>query len=128
MPVVPYPQNSPEASPEAAAATALDGANELLRFGALLSHPVVGYASHTGSIAAGGVPGFSLADHYLSLFDRSAKDIAAHMSPASRAMFDLSAIDMRDDLAEGLSKHEAEQKRQLRSRALTRWWREPPAL
>ncbi len=118
MPFVPYPQNSSAPSPEAAANAAMDGLDELLRFKRLLSHPIVGFNSLTGNIAAGGIPGFSLADHYLSVFDQGAKDISAKISPASRAIFDLSAIDMRENLAQGLAKHEAEQKRQLRSRAL----------
>jgi len=39
MPVVPYPQNEP--SPEAVAAKARDGANELLSLTTLLTHPMV---------------------------------------------------------------------------------------
>ncbi len=81
MPTVPYPQNSAEPSPEAAAAEAIDGADKLLRFKILLSHPTAGYGSLTGSIAAGGIPGFSLADHYLSVFDQGAEDISSKMKP-----------------------------------------------
>ncbi len=44
MPTVPYPQNSAEPSPEAAATEAIDGADKLLRFKILLSHPTVGTA------------------------------------------------------------------------------------
>jgi len=116
MPTVPYPQNPFEPSPESVVA-AMDGANELLRLKNLLSHPVVGYGSLTGRIAAGGVPGFSLTDHYLSVFDEGAKDISAKMRPASRAMFNEIAVDLRNGFAAGLAQHEAEQKQALRSRA-----------
>jgi len=119
MPVVPYPDpDTAGPSPEAAAATATGGANELMSLARLLSHPTVGYASITGHVAAGIVPGFSLADHYLSVFDKGAKDISAKMGLASRSMFDRAAADVRSTLASGLAAHEAEQGRVLRSRAL----------
>jgi hypothetical protein len=72
MPVVPYPDPDTAGPSPEAAATAMDGANELTSLTRLLSHPMVGYGSITGDIAAGGIPGFSLADHYLSLCRRLA--------------------------------------------------------
>jgi len=115
MPVVPYPDADNTEPAADATVTAIDGAKELMSLTHLLSHPMVGYHSVTGNIAAGGIPGFSLVDHYLSVFDDGAKDISAKMSPASRAMFYSSVAGMRDDLEQGLKAHEADQGQVVRA-------------
>lgn len=120
MPVVPSPDPDNAApSPDTAAtavAMATEGANQLMGLQTLLSHPMAGYPSITGKIAAGGVNDWSLADHYLSIFDKGAKDISARLSPASRPLFDMSSAGIRDDFEQGLAQHTATQAQAWQSR------------
>jgi hypothetical protein len=84
----------------------------------LLSHPTVGYRSITGDTAVGHLEGFSLVDHYLSVFDDRANDISAKLPHASRPAFDVAAAGMRNNLAKGLLQHQEDQRRAVRARAL----------
>jgi len=110
MPTVPIPENtSSDASPQAIATT-LDGVYQLRQLAALMSHPMVGYASLPASASVRGADGLSLSDHYLSAFDQHWNDISAGMGKASRQLFDGPAAAMRDDLAKRLQQHESEQR------------------
>jgi hypothetical protein len=110
MPTVPVPENkSAESSPQALT-VALDGVSRLRQLAALMADPMVGYASLPVSVAARGVDGVSLSDHYLSAFDTHRDDISAGMGQASRKLFDGPATAMRDELAKRLEQHEAGQR------------------
>jgi len=97
---------------------ALDATNQLqgLRFD--LSNPDRGYKSLLGGDAVRGIDGQALTGHYLSLFDQGWKDISSKLMPGPQAMFDAAALNMRDDFAKDLVKHEAEQGRVWRQQVL----------
>ncbi|WP_443747244.1 hypothetical protein [Asticcacaulis solisilvae] len=97
---------------------ALDATNQLqgLRFG--LSNPDTGYRSLLGGDAVKGIGGQALTGYYLSLFDQGWKDISSKLMPGPQGMFDAAALNMRDDFARDLVKHEAEQGRVWRSQVL----------
>ncbi len=119
MPTVPHPDDTaPDVSPHAIAA-ALDGMGQLGQFAALMTHPLVGYASLPARASVPGVDGLSLSDHYLSAFDRHWNDVSAEMGRASRPLFDAQAAAMRDDLAKRLQQHETRQRQALQSQAET---------
>jgi muramidase (phage lysozyme) len=105
-----------DSSPQAVA-TALDGISQLRQLATLMVNPIVGYASLPASVAARGVDGVSLSDHYLSAFDQHWNDISAMMGQASRKLFDGPATAMRHELANRLQQHEAEQRQVLQSLA-----------
>jgi len=69
-----------------------------------------------GGDAVKGIDGQVLAGHYLSLFDQGWKDISSKLMPGPQVMFDAAALNMRDDFAKDLLKHEAEQGRV--------WWQQ----
>jgi len=136
MPIVPRPEtssvtsfgNPPGGSPadafvqaakdRAETTVALDATNQLqgLRFD--LSNPDTGYRSLLGGDAVRGIEGQALTGHYLSLFDQGWKDISSKLMPGPQAMFDAAALNMRDDFAKDLVKHEAEQGRVWRQQVL----------
>lgn len=117
MPTVPVPENSSSDPSLQTLATALDGVNQLQQLAALMVHPTVGYAPLPARASVKGRDGLSLADHYLSAFDRHWQGISAGMRQASRKLFDASAADIRGDLAKRLQQHEAEQRQVLQSQA-----------
>ena len=97
---------------------ALDGSNTLQGIVAKLSNPQTGYRSLLGADAVKGINGWSLTDHYLSVFDKGWKDISSKLTPGPQAMFDQSAANMRKDFARDLIAHEAEQGRVWQSEVL----------
>jgi muramidase (phage lysozyme) len=97
---------------------ALDATNQLQGLKSDLSNPDTGYKSLLGGDAVKGIDGQALAGHYLSLFDQGWKDISSKLMPGPQAMFDAAALNMRDDFANDLIKHEAEQGRVWRQQVL----------
>ncbi len=97
---------------------ALDATNQLQGLRVGLSDPDTGYRSLLGGDAVKGIDGQALTGHYLSLFDQGWKDISTKLMPGPQAMFDAAALNMRDDFARDLVKHEAEQGRVWRRQVL----------
>ena len=135
MPVVPIPPKSSVTPPllggdnaadayaraakdRAETTVALDATNQLQGLRSDLSNPDTGYRSLLGGDAVKGIDGQALTGHYLSLFDQGWKDISSKLMPGPQGMFDAAALNMRDDFAKDLVKHEVEQGRVWRQQVL----------
>jgi len=103
---------------QAETTVALDATNQLQGLKLGLSNPDTGYRSLLGGDAVRRIDGQALTGHYLSLFDQGWKAISAKLMPGPQAMFDAAALNMRDDFARDLVKHEAEQGRVWRKQVL----------